>query len=635
MVRVEFVSGDMRRSAQRTLLVLGLLYGVAIALGAGALLKARDTVEHDIGSTVKVKVASVSGRVEAAIGKADDALTAAMEEFEGYRTQRITKEALNAHLSQLGGKIDSPVGIRIADKNGLVVSSDGEGRVSVSGQAYFSTLRDNARVPLVVSRPVYDKRSRDWLLLLAKRIPDVGRKEGFSGVAYTAVRLKALINTLDGVDAANIVSVELRDEAFMSLGQWPMPDTAVASATGQPAALPDESRQVIASQPNGVPVVLAKGAQPGANGKVVVGAQRMGGRPFYVFVSVDTTGSEVDCLVLCAGMILALGVAILGTANVMRGLYKTWGDGVREMQHFRTVVNEAPLGMEVVSLTGEILFANRALCLLLGYEPEMLRGKWLSDITALEDVEKDNEKTETALGNPGSPVRWEKRYLRRDGGVVWMERTISVARDAAGRPQYLVAQCEDISARKEHLNRIQDMAYYDTLTKLPNRRMLMDQLERGLNAAKWNRAALALMFVDLDGFKGINDTLGHDIGDEILKAAAQRLSSCVRGGDLVARQGGDEFVIVLREVMNPASAELVARKVVETMREPIDLDGHTLKATASIGVALYIPPEDCSVDELMKRADTAMYCTKQAGRNGFTVFKGEGVSPMHAASAAA
>ena len=172
----------------------------------------------------------------------------------------------------------------------------------------------------------------------------------------------------------------------------------------------------------------------------------------------------------------------------------------------------------------------------------------------------------------------------------------------------------DISERKANEEKIQRLAHYDTLTDLPNRRLFSDRLQQALATAKRDKAHLALMYFDLDRFKPINDTLGHDIGDLLLKEVAKRVQDCLRESDTAARMGGDEFVVLLPAIEAEQDAMVVAEKIRHTLNRPFELVGHSLHISSSIGVAVY--PEHGSDEEtLLKNADTAMYHAKESGRN--------------------
>jgi diguanylate cyclase (GGDEF)-like protein len=167
---------------------------------------------------------------------------------------------------------------------------------------------------------------------------------------------------------------------------------------------------------------------------------------------------------------------------------------------------------------------------------------------------------------------------------------------------------------------VRELAYFDPLTNLPNRRMLMDRLYLALAQARRHHYSMAIMFLDLDRFKHVNDTLGHAAGDELLRQVAARLTACMRTGDTVARPGGDEFVVVLPEIAHPEDAALVAEKIFASLKEPIVVANHPLRVTTSIGIAIYPVDGDDDLQDLMRKADMAMYSAKEAGRNGYRFY---------------
>lgn len=290
-------------------------------------------------------------------------------------------------------------------------------------------------------------------------------------------------------------------------------------------------------------------------------------------------------------------------------------------ERFRTILENAPIGMAVVSLEGRFLLVNRSLCELLGYTKEELETLTFQEVTHPEDLESNLVNVQRLLEGSVASYHMEKRYIRKDREVVWTQLTSSVIRDAAGAPLYLVAQIEDITERRRSREQIHQLAYYDALTGLPNRRLLKDRLKQSLAQAKRYRRSLALMFLDLDNFKLVNDSLGHDMGDELLKVVAGRLLGCVRGIDTVCRQGGDEFIIVLPEIAHPEDAALVANKILTAIHEPVSLSENNLYISISIGIAIYSVNGSDDAKELMKKADIAMYTAKRDGRNGFSFYQ--------------
>ncbi|PZP57431.1 MAG: hypothetical protein DI596_09255, partial [Azospira oryzae] len=207
----------------------------------------------------------------------------------------------------------------------------------------------------------------------------------------------------------------------------------------------------------------------------------------------------------------------------------------------------------------------------------------------------------------------EYRVIGSDGRVVWLRDRVHAVTDKDGRVLRLRGVMVDITERKRAEERIEQLAFYDPLTGLPNRALCLDRLRQALASAQRQGGELAVMFIDLDLFKHINDSLGHATGDRLLEAAARRLSSCVRESDTVARLGGDEFVVVLNGITEEAMTT-VAQKILEALREPFVVEGHVLHLTCSIGVALH-PRDGSEAQTLLRNADAAMYRAKALGRN--------------------
>ncbi|HXE95668.1 MAG TPA: diguanylate cyclase [Dongiaceae bacterium] len=301
---------------------------------------------------------------------------------------------------------------------------------------------------------------------------------------------------------------------------------------------------------------------------------------------------------------------------------KRFETALRESEElFRNILENAPIGMSVMSLEGRFKLVNSSLCDLVGYKKEDLEKLTFQEITHPKDLEPILANVLSLLDGSVTSFSMEIRYIRRDQQIVWAQLTSSVVRDTVGVPLYLVAQIEDISDRRRTQEQIYKMAYFDALTNLPNRRLLLDRLNQALAQAKRYKRSMALMFMDIDNFKRVNDTLGHDMGDELLKIVAGRLRACVREMDTVCRQGGDEFIIVLTEIAHSQVVAVIANKIIETISDPISLQENELHITTSIGIAVY--PIDGTDDEkeLMKKADTALYEAKNKGKNGFMFYQ--------------
>jgi diguanylate cyclase (GGDEF)-like protein/PAS domain S-box-containing protein len=240
------------------------------------------------------------------------------------------------------------------------------------------------------------------------------------------------------------------------------------------------------------------------------------------------------------------------------------------------------------------------------------------DLVHPDDREAIQNAMETAL-HSGLPFCSELRIRRADG----TEREILVEGEVASSPAGLALSLngtiQDITERKQRERQLFWLANYDPLTELPNRTLFRDRLEHAIAQAERSGRLVALMFLDLDRFKTINDSLGHQIGDRLLKLAAARIRDCVREGDTVARFGGDEFVLVLEGLTHTDVAAAIAQKLVDTLAKPFHVDEHALFTTASVGISLY-SLDDTDIDSLIKHADSAMYRAKAQGGNGYQYY---------------
>ncbi len=291
----------------------------------------------------------------------------------------------------------------------------------------------------------------------------------------------------------------------------------------------------------------------------------------------------------------------------------------RKDLHLANKVIEASLdGVMICDPRGLIEFVNPAFSQLTGYTFEEVVGKSPRVLKSGRHDEEFYHRLWDTLTEKGV---WQGEiWNRRKGGDVFPEwLTINAIYDEQGRVAQYAAIFSDITERKRTEERIKNLAYFDVLTGLPNRRLFVDRLQVAIANAHRHTQSLAIMFLDLDLFKRINDTLGHGIGDSVLVETARRLGQCVREGDTVARLGGDEFVILLPELDHVEDAAKLAERVISLVKQPFVIDQHELYVTTSIGIAVY--PDDGQTSELLlKNADTAMYRAKDLGRNSFQLY---------------
>lgn len=265
-----------------------------------------------------------------------------------------------------------------------------------------------------------------------------------------------------------------------------------------------------------------------------------------------------------------------------------------------------------------ILSVNKAFTGLTGFASEEVIGQTPAMLSVTHQGRNQYEETWRAAEEQGN-WQGEVWQRRRDGSEFPEWLSIGAVRDRAGLISNYVAVFSDITERKASEARIAFLAHHDPLTGLPNRVLFQARLDQALARAERRNGRVALLFLDLDRFKTINDSLGHLSGDRLLQAVAQRLQNCVHDADTICRQGGDEFIIVLSEVADAEVPARVAEKILRRLAEPFDIDGHVLGTSFSIGISIY-PEDGQHVDRLMKNADTAMYHAKESGRNTYRFF---------------
>lgn len=274
--------------------------------------------------------------------------------------------------------------------------------------------------------------------------------------------------------------------------------------------------------------------------------------------------------------------------------------------------------------SGEVEFSSRWKEML-GYAEDEVSNRieeW-SHLIHPDDLLQARSDVQAHLEGKTPTYANEHRMRCKNGEWKWiLDRGKVVSRDASGKPLRMIGTHTDITERKGIEERIRHMAQHDMLTDLPNRALFSDRLQHALSVARRDRIKLAVLYADLDKFKPINDSLGHDIGDLLLKEVARRMQGCVRESDTVARIGGDEFVVLLRNVEGVEDARLVAEKIRFALNQPFDIAEHRLSISSSIGIALY-PEHGSNEIELSKNADQAMYAAKQSGRDNVKVFEPE------------
>jgi len=387
----------------------------------------------------------------------------------------------------------------------------------------------------------------------------------------------------------------------------------------------------------------------------------IGGHEIMDFI--NAKGIDADVIVMSGevGIDAAIGALKRGAYDYLRKPYareellKTVGNALEQRRlaaanarianqlensekMYRYLVDSSPDIIYTLNHEGRFTFVNDRAYQLLGFTRDELIGKHYSILVHDEDLERAryvfNERRVDERASRNVELRLKCRgatgKLSNSGDRTFNNTLMTISLNSIGMhvPDQEVKKLEffgtygvarDITDRKRAEEVISYQAYHDILTDLPNRILFKDRLGLAVIQAKRKQTELAVMFIDLDRFKLVNDTLGHVKGDELLQQVAVRLKECLRKGDTLARQGGDEFTIVLPELRDRDDARMVADKFLECLHKPFDLDGHEVHISASIGIAIY-PGDGESIDELLRHADIAMYQVKALGKNGHSFY---------------
>ncbi|KZZ38119.1 PAS domain S-box protein, partial [Oleiphilus sp. HI0117] len=321
--------------------------------------------------------------------------------------------------------------------------------------------------------------------------------------------------------------------------------------------------------------------------------------------------------------VVGKNIDIDGKALVL-GIVRDISQEVKTGQKIRTLsqaVEQSPVSVMIIATNGSIKYVNQAFETTSGYPLSEVEGKKFFSLMP-DHAKKDTYAALFEALEKEHSWEGEVQIRKKNGETFWEYGHISPVKDEYGKVIHYLAVKEDISTRKAQEEKIFHQAHFDSLTDLPNRLLSLDRLTHIIGEAQRQNNKVALLFVDLDDFKKVNDSLGHDMGDEVLMVAAERLSEVLRTGDTVGRLGGDEFILILGGLDDEKSAQKTAERILEQFRSSFDIEGRKLMLTASIGIALF-PHDGATPTDLLRNADSAMYHAKSLGRNAYSFYTEE------------
>jgi diguanylate cyclase (GGDEF)-like protein/PAS domain S-box-containing protein len=507
--------------------------------------------------------------------------------------------------------------VSVVDERGEIVSSSQEtGRVNYVDREFFRVQRAGRGDELFVSQPVLGRVSGRWQVPMSLRITradgsfggvvvmsvDPGNFTAFYGEADLGRQGLLELTGLDGVVRGRKVGSSSRFGMEARRLPWFLrrPTAPQGEFVDGGEAVDGVSRIVSYRTMDGYPLMVAVGTDQAEELAPVL--QR---RNSYLMVAASASAA----LLVFAGLLM---VALARRRVAAEALQQSEA-------LFRATFHQAAMGIAHIAPDGRILRVNEKFCRMLGYSQEELLSRTVSELSDVAQRDAVHQFLADRLSDhaPVFPQEIEKPYRCKDGSLLWVCEALGVVKDAQGQPDFLVAVTQDVTARKDLETRLSHDALHDALTGLPNRVMFQDRLARVLESARRRNGMAAVLYIDLDGFKAVNDSRGHAAGDTLLQQVARRLERCVRSEDTVSRIGGDEFGIVLAALSGPQDGELVALKIIQALAMPFEVERAAVHVTASVGAALF-PLHGQDTAALLAHADTAMYAAKAAGKNRFS-----------------
>ena len=343
----------------------------------------------------------------------------------------------------------------------------------------------------------------------------------------------------------------------------------------------------------------------------------------YENIVLDTFIDEhVEPTILIA-IIVGLGMLLLQLLPLIRHMIRSekklfeTNTRLKESENrFRSAFDFASIGMALISQQGRFIRVNQALCQILGYSEKELLTIDSKHVLHPDDLQANKKNIQDLQDGRIKYHQSVQRFFHKSGEIIWGSLNISIIHSNSDEPLYFIAQLQNITAEKNAEEQLRHLAYHDALTGLYNRNRLEEHMQELLLSSQRHAEGFALIFIDLDRFKNINDTLGHDAGDVMLQIVAQRLKNTVRSTDAIARIGGDEFIIIVNNINKVDKITNIVRKMLNSLLQPVMIKGNEVYITMSIGVSVY-PYDGEDIETLIKNADLALYRAKELGRNNY------------------
>jgi len=569
----------------------------------------------------------LSQNISAEFDKADVLLQSVRNSLQATHTEIVDHNfsTLKDYISQSESVIPMALSLRVTDKNGkIILGKDVQQNnpVNLNDIDFFKKLREDSSDRLVVTGPVFGRISKQWMIVIARRIN--AHDGSFAGTVSVNFACSKFEKFLSKIALGRYGAATIRTTDLALISRFPSANDQIGSKE-----VSQKLREIMQINEDGGEYLAITAIDGIERSNTYHKLQRY---PFYVIVGLGTEDFLLEwhthIWLFTSLAVLAIFITCLAAIQV----YRTNGRLALEVAEHKiaekelrisAIAFESQEGISVTDANANILRVNQAFTNITGYSAEEVIGQ---NPRILKSGRQDKSFYSAMWEKINSTGVWEGEiWNKRKNGEIYPEHLIITA--VKGSDEIVtnyVATLTDITHTKAAEDEIKYLAFYDPLTLLPNRRLLLDRLRQALASQARNGQSGALIFIDLDNFKTLNDTLGHDIGDMLLQQVANRLESCVREGDTVARLGGDEFVVMLEDLSIDSieaaeQTKIIGRKILFSLNQQYQLGSHKYNNTPSIGATLFKNNEQ-SVDDLMKQADIAMYQSKKAGRNTLRFF---------------
>ncbi|WP_162277358.1 sensor domain-containing diguanylate cyclase [Rhodoferax koreense] len=610
------ISKKLRRFAQ--ILVVGnmAILALLVLTVTSALLSSHEAYFLRVRHTVQNLAGTLSLGVSAEVRQVDNALLSAVQQLNRLDALwRVDPVLTQQIVDELKAQVPQVDALRLTDERGFVLGAQGAAAIFVGDRDYFRQARERPD-RLVISEPIEGRTSKRWGIVLARA--RVAADGSFKGVVYATMSSAHFVDGFDDYALGSQGAVTLRSASLRLIARFSAGDPAPQSGFGTVNVSAELSGALAAHPQEGF--FVSHTALDGIERASAY--QRVPGYPLLLLVGLGTDDFYAPWRRQAAELVsLAAALAFL-VVSLSAFLYQRHALQLRNQRELTRLAGEreALLQSGIVAMAKlkdrTVLWHNQALGDTFGYGAGELLGQ---PIRMLYPDEASYQKVGLAYKqlSEGCQYRMQLQMARKDGRLIWVDLSGSPLTN--GESLWMMV---DITAVKDGETQARHMAMHDPLTGLANRAYLAQDLGYALRDAERNSRGLAVCYLDLDGFKAINDLHGHEAGDRVLIEMARRMVACVRANDLVARIGGDEFVIVLSDLDGIEQLHIALRRLLEALGLPLGLgDGTQACVGASIGVSIH-PEHGSEAESLIRLADQAMYVAKRGGKNRFSVHDG-------------